>query len=174
MRAVNLFQTPVDKSGQQLRFVCSLSSKDRCERTFYILSFVCTYVEADHIRKEYEESNARLSKMQSRISSLTEKLKKDFGKLIRKRIPAFILLFIFSYGKVLLAYAKLKFIIIGPEKEFYSFYGRCLESKQNKFETYHFFFFFLSFSCLVAFFNLTYDNFNPCSSPPHPPPLPPI
>ncbi|KAM7486439.1 hypothetical protein LguiA_002448 [Lonicera macranthoides] len=69
MQAVNLFQTPVDKS------------------------------EADHIRKEYEESTARLSKMQSRISSLTEKLKKDFG----------------------------------PEKEFYSYYGRCLESKQNKY-----------------------------------------
>jgi protein kinase C substrate 80K-H len=69
VQAVNLFQTPIDKS------------------------------EAEHIRKEYEESNAKLTKMQSKISSLTEKLKKDFG----------------------------------PEKEFYSFYGRCLEIKQNKY-----------------------------------------
>ncbi|XP_010536811.1 PREDICTED: glucosidase 2 subunit beta-like [Tarenaya hassleriana] len=69
MQAMNLFQTPVDKS------------------------------EADRIRKEYDESSSKLSKMQSRISSLEKKLKKDFG----------------------------------PEKEFYSFYGRCFESKQGKY-----------------------------------------
>ncbi|KAK9273448.1 hypothetical protein L1049_018258 [Liquidambar formosana] len=69
LQAVNFFQTPVDKS------------------------------EAAHVRKEYDESNAKLSKIQSRISSLTQKLKHDFG----------------------------------PEKEFYSFYDRCFESKQNKY-----------------------------------------
>ncbi|KAL6341197.1 hypothetical protein AAG906_032313 [Vitis piasezkii] len=69
LNAVNLFQTPVDKS------------------------------EAAHIRKEYDESSAKLSKMQSRISSLTQKLKHDFG----------------------------------PEKEFYSFYDQCFESKENKY-----------------------------------------
>ncbi|XP_057953342.1 glucosidase 2 subunit beta [Malania oleifera] len=69
LQAVNLFQIPVDKS------------------------------EAARVRKEYDESSARLSKMQTRISSLTQKLKHDFG----------------------------------PEKEFYSFYDRCFESKQTKY-----------------------------------------
>ncbi|KAI3461917.1 hypothetical protein Pfo_018580 [Paulownia fortunei] len=68
-QAVNLFQTPVNIS------------------------------EAAHVRKEYDESSAKLSKIQSRISSLTQKLKQDFG----------------------------------PEKEFYSFYSQCFESKQNKY-----------------------------------------
>lgn len=69
LRAVNLFQTPVNQS------------------------------EAAHVRKEYDESSAKLSKIESRISSLSQKLKQDFG----------------------------------PEKEFYSFYGRCFEGKQNKY-----------------------------------------
>ncbi|KAK6145052.1 hypothetical protein DH2020_021872 [Rehmannia glutinosa] len=68
-QAVNLFQTPVN------------------------------ITEAAHVRKEYDESSAKLSKIQSRISSLRQKLKQDFG----------------------------------PEKEFYSFYGQCFESKQNKY-----------------------------------------
>ncbi|KAF1873198.1 hypothetical protein Lal_00016335 [Lupinus albus] len=67
--AVNLFQTPVNQS------------------------------DAARIRKEYDESSTKLSKLQSRISSLTQKLKQDFG----------------------------------PAKEFYSFYDRCFESKQNKY-----------------------------------------
>lgn len=49
LRAVNLFQTPVNQS------------------------------DAAHIRKEYDESSAKLSKIQGRISSLTQKLKHDFG-----------------------------------------------------------------------------------------------
>ncbi|XP_059430441.1 glucosidase 2 subunit beta [Corylus avellana] len=69
LRAVNLFQTPVNQS------------------------------EAAHVRKEYDESSAKLSKIESRISSLSQKLKHDFG----------------------------------PEKEFYSFYGRCFEGKENKY-----------------------------------------
>ncbi|XP_058107685.1 glucosidase 2 subunit beta-like isoform X2 [Magnolia sinica] len=69
LQAVNLFKTPVDKS------------------------------EAAQIRKEYEDSSQKLSKIQSRISSLTEKLKNDYGL----------------------------------EKEFYSFYDRCFENKQNKY-----------------------------------------
>lgn len=48
-QAVNLFKTPVDKS------------------------------EAERVRKEFDESSAKLSKLQSRISSLTQKLKQDFG-----------------------------------------------------------------------------------------------
>lgn len=36
-------------------------------------------LEAARIRKEYDESSAKLSKLQSRISSLTQKLKHDFG-----------------------------------------------------------------------------------------------
>ncbi|XP_065878387.1 glucosidase 2 subunit beta [Euphorbia lathyris] len=69
LHAVNIFQTPVDKS------------------------------EAARIRKEYEESSSKLSKMQSRISSLSQKLGHDYGK----------------------------------EKEFYSFYDHCFDSKQNKY-----------------------------------------
>ncbi|GAB4856142.1 hypothetical protein Ancab_024782 [Ancistrocladus abbreviatus] len=49
LHSVNLFQTPVDKS------------------------------DAARVRKEYEVSSAKLSKLQSRISSLSEKLKHDFG-----------------------------------------------------------------------------------------------
>ncbi|KAL2487726.1 Glucosidase 2 subunit beta [Forsythia ovata] len=69
LQAVNLFQTPVNTS------------------------------EAAHVRKEYDESSAKLSKIQSRISSLEQKLKHDLGQ----------------------------------EKEFYSFYGQCFETKQNKY-----------------------------------------
>ncbi|KAF9609786.1 hypothetical protein IFM89_018234, partial [Coptis chinensis] len=68
-QSVNIFQTPIDKS------------------------------EASHIKKEYEDSSSKLSKIQSRISSLKEKLKHD----------------------------------VGTEKEFYSFYDRCFENKQNKY-----------------------------------------
>ncbi|GMI84201.1 PRIORITY IN SWEET LIFE 4 [Hibiscus trionum] len=49
LKAFNLFQTPVNIS------------------------------EAAGIRKEYDESSAKLSKLQSRISSLKQKLKHDFG-----------------------------------------------------------------------------------------------
>lgn len=69
LQAVNFFQTPVDKS------------------------------EAARVRKEYEDSSSKLSKLQSRISSLTQKLKHDFG----------------------------------TEKEFFSFYDHCFESKENKY-----------------------------------------
>ncbi|XP_010249817.1 PREDICTED: glucosidase 2 subunit beta-like [Nelumbo nucifera] len=69
LQKVNLFQTPVEKS------------------------------EAARIRKEYDDSNKKLSKILSTISSLTEKLKHDFG----------------------------------PDKEFYSFYDRCFENRQNKY-----------------------------------------
>ncbi|KAL2940426.1 17.3 kDa class I heat shock protein, partial [Bienertia sinuspersici] len=53
--------------------------------------------DAAQVRKEYDGSSSKLSKIQSRISTLTEKLKLDFG----------------------------------PEKEFYSLYDRCFETKQN-------------------------------------------
>ncbi|GAB2294064.1 hypothetical protein Dimus_028280 [Dionaea muscipula] len=69
LHSVNLFQTPVNITDAAL------------------------------VRKEYDESTAKLSKLQSRISSLAQKLKHDFG----------------------------------PEKEFYLFYDRCFESKQNKY-----------------------------------------
>lgn len=48
-RAVNLFQTPVNIS------------------------------DADSIRKEYDEASAKLTKIESRLSSLKQKLKHDFG-----------------------------------------------------------------------------------------------
>ncbi|PON95611.1 Glucosidase 2 subunit beta [Trema orientale] len=55
--------------------------------------------DAARVRKEYDESSAKLSKIQSRISSLTQKQKHDFG----------------------------------VDKEFYSFYGQCFESKESKY-----------------------------------------
>lgn len=35
--------------------------------------------EADRVRKEYDDADQKLSKLQSRISSLTNKLKEDLG-----------------------------------------------------------------------------------------------
>ncbi|XXG50935.1 hypothetical protein AAC387_Pa02g4826 [Persea americana] len=49
LEAVNLLKTPIDKS------------------------------EADRVRKEYDDADQKLSKLQSRISSLTNKLKEDLG-----------------------------------------------------------------------------------------------
>ncbi|KAK9062474.1 hypothetical protein SSX86_019660 [Deinandra increscens subsp. villosa] len=69
LEAVNPFQTPVDTS------------------------------DSENVRKEYDDASGKLSKIQSRISSLTKKLGHDFG----------------------------------PEKEFYSLYGRCFEIKENKY-----------------------------------------
>jgi protein kinase C substrate 80K-H len=55
--------------------------------------------EASRVRKEYDDASSKLSKIQSKISTLTEKLKHDFGK----------------------------------DKEFYSFYDQCFESKEGKY-----------------------------------------
>lgn len=44
-------------------------------------SSVLIYPEAATVRKEYDDLSLKLSKIQSRISSLNEKLKHDFGKL---------------------------------------------------------------------------------------------
>ncbi|CAO2192917.1 unnamed protein product [Urochloa humidicola] len=55
--------------------------------------------EASRVRKEYDDASSKLSKIQSKISTLTEKLKHDFGK----------------------------------DKEFYSFYDKCFESKEGKY-----------------------------------------
>ncbi|KAF8724234.1 hypothetical protein HU200_021256 [Digitaria exilis] len=55
--------------------------------------------EASRVRKEYDDASSKLSKIQSKISTLTEKLKQDFGK----------------------------------DKEFYSFYDQCFETKEGKY-----------------------------------------
>ncbi|XP_072984490.1 glucosidase 2 subunit beta isoform X2 [Typha latifolia] len=49
-------------------------------QTFNIFKTPVDLSEASRVRKEYDDSSAKLSKIQSRISSLTEKLKHDFGK----------------------------------------------------------------------------------------------
>ncbi|XP_022746739.1 glucosidase 2 subunit beta-like isoform X1 [Durio zibethinus] len=56
-------------------------------------------LDANQVRKEYDNYTAKLSDIELRISSLTEKFKYDFGR----------------------------------EKEFYLFYDRCFESKQDKY-----------------------------------------
>lgn len=43
------------------------------------MPFSFASLDASRIRKEYDESSAKLSKIQSRVSSLTQKLKYDFG-----------------------------------------------------------------------------------------------
>ncbi|RWW41819.1 hypothetical protein BHE74_00052672 [Ensete ventricosum] len=43
-------------------------------------SWFLSSAEASRIKKEYNDANSKLSKLRSRISSLTEKLKHDFGK----------------------------------------------------------------------------------------------
>ncbi|XVF06547.1 hypothetical protein REPUB_Repub06bG0058500 [Reevesia pubescens] len=64
-----------------------------------LFSTPVTNLDADQVRKEYNNYTAKLSDIESRISSLTEKLKYDFG----------------------------------IEKEFYLFYDRCFELKQDKY-----------------------------------------
>ena len=44
-----------------------------------VICYLLTSIEAARVRKEYDESSAKLSKLQSRISSLTKKLKHDYG-----------------------------------------------------------------------------------------------
>ncbi|MBA0751898.1 hypothetical protein Gogos_000790 [Gossypium gossypioides] len=64
-----------------------------------LFSIPVANLDANKIRKEYNHYTARLSDLESRISSLTEKLKFDFGK----------------------------------QNEFYLFYDRCFELKQDKY-----------------------------------------
>lgn len=52
------------------------------EHKYEKVTFICfmlTSLESAHVRKEYDESSEKLSKIQSRISSLSQKLKYDFG-----------------------------------------------------------------------------------------------
>ena len=76
-QAVTFFQTPVDKSGK-LRSFCIFCTLVDEGNGNYIAVFCFT--EAARVRKEYDESSAKLSKLQSRISSLKQKLKHDFGR----------------------------------------------------------------------------------------------
>jgi len=41
---------------------------------------ISIFLEASRVRKEYDDASSKLSKIQSKISTLTEKLKHDFGK----------------------------------------------------------------------------------------------
>ena len=45
---------------------------------------ISTFLEASRVRKEYDDASSKLSKIQSKISSLAEKLKHDFGKCYLK------------------------------------------------------------------------------------------
>lgn len=85
------------------------------------------------MRKEYDESSGKLSKIQSRISSLKQKLKQDFGIPKTWRKP-FLIVILFTLACTRIRFQYLQIITAGPEKEFYSFYGQCFESKENKLE----------------------------------------
>jgi hypothetical protein len=41
---------------------------------------ISIFLEASRVRKEYDDASSKLSKIQSKISTLTEKLKHDFGE----------------------------------------------------------------------------------------------
>ena len=78
LRAFKFFQTPVDKSGEfentLLLFICWIQMHEN-----QVICYLLASTEAARVRKEYDESSAKLSKIQSRISSLTKKLKHDYG-----------------------------------------------------------------------------------------------
>lgn len=102
-------------------------------RLFYLLCpWLTSSSEADRVRQEYESSNAKLSKIQSTISTLSEKLKHDFGKLKSLLFFCGAVLACSSYSFLSAYELKSVLNIAGAEKEFYSFYGRCFESKENK------------------------------------------
>ncbi|KAK4780617.1 hypothetical protein SAY87_016723 [Trapa incisa] len=99
LQTINAFCSPWDKSGlRMLNYLIFMISD------LNLKCCVCSYLpflssEAARVRKEYDELSTKLSNMQSRISSLSKKIKLDFG----------------------------------PEKEFYSLYGHCFETKENKY-----------------------------------------
>lgn len=80
LQVVNLFQSPVNQSGrsQKLLVLLSFDFGNKVIKSNYIYMF--TSSDAARVRKEYDESSTKLSKIQSRISSLTQKLKHDFGQ----------------------------------------------------------------------------------------------
>jgi len=65
----------VNQSGRHLALYCLYYL---CRYNLSVKPFSCS-LDAARVRKEYDESSAKLSKIQSRISSLTQKLKHDFG-----------------------------------------------------------------------------------------------
>lgn len=69
------------------------SSSGPIQKIFIL--FLIDFAEAAQVRKEYDDSSSKLSKMQSRISSLTQKLKQDFGKLKLLRKHVFIVDYIY-------------------------------------------------------------------------------
>lgn len=86
------------------------------------------FIEAARVRKEYDESSAKLSKIESRISKLSDKLQYDFGEYDT-------VVFFLSTRNFPVDWSLINEPdddVAGQDKEFYSFYGRCFESKQNK------------------------------------------
>lgn len=132
LRGFNFFQPPVNKSGT-LSCCCSVVNLERVCRNLKSCPMLCQLLvssEAALIRKEYEESSTKLSKLQSRISSLTEKLKHDFGQC------SIVSLYILQHLPACFYKLTIKLNIAGTEKEFYSLYDHCFESKQNKLGTF--------------------------------------
>jgi len=79
LRAVNLFQTSVNQTGitEVLCYIQLLTLEISARK--WLICFILASLEAASVRKEYDDSSAKLSKLQSRISSLSQKLKHDFG-----------------------------------------------------------------------------------------------
>ncbi|KAL5228913.1 hypothetical protein ABZP36_017178 [Zizania latifolia] len=89
-------------------------------QTFNFFKTPVDLSEASRVRKEYDDASSKLSKIQSRISTLTDKLKHDFGWST----------WCHTAMRIFLSYRSHK---QGKEKEFYYFYDRCFESKEGKY-----------------------------------------
>lgn len=77
LQAVNLFQTPVNQSGEiKVSSYCGISEPRIWKG---LICCILVSIEAAVVRKEFDESSTKLSKIQARISTLTRKLKHDFG-----------------------------------------------------------------------------------------------
>lgn len=68
----------MDLSGR-LCILPAMILQKSCEMLCHLL---ISFLEASRVRKEYDDASSKLSKIQSRISTLTDKLKHDFGKSV--------------------------------------------------------------------------------------------
>lgn len=67
------------------------------------------------MRKEYDESSGKLSKIQSRISNLKQKLKQDFGIPKTWRKP-FLIVILFTLACACIGFQYLQFILLQVQR----------------------------------------------------------
>jgi hypothetical protein len=104
LQKFNFFKTPVDLSGTLYILVSDWPIlHESCGNAATVVT--STFSEASRVRKEYDDASSKLSKIQSKISSLMEKLKQNFGRCQLKFCSlcewCSSQLFIFSYNESL-------------------------------------------------------------------------